>query len=106
MNWLEYFESWPMLAVEYGLKILAAFTIFFIGKWIARRVVNIAGSMMQQREIDPTVGGFVTNILYVVLLLLISIAALTQLGIPTAQFVAVEFCVRCVAGFLQALQSR
>lgn len=89
MNWLEYFESWPTLAIEYGLKTVAAIAIFFIGKWIAKRIVNIAGLMMTQREIDPTVGGFVTNILYMVLLLLISIAALTQLGIPTAQFVAV-----------------
>lgn len=89
MNWLEYVEKWPMFAVEYGLKILAAIAIFFIGKWIAKRVVNIAGSVMQRRSIDPTVGGFVTNILYMILLLLVSIAALTQLGIPTAQFVAV-----------------
>ncbi|MDB4223072.1 mechanosensitive ion channel [Granulosicoccus sp.] len=89
MNWLDYFENWPTLAVEYGLKILASIAIFYIGKWISRRVVNIAGAVMQQREIDPTVGGFVTNILYMILLLLVSIAALTQLGIPTAQFVAV-----------------
>lgn len=89
MNWQEYFESWPTLAIEYGLKTVAAIALFFIGKWIAKRIVNIAGLMMKQREIDPTVGGFVTNILYMILLLLISIAALTQLGIPTAQFVAV-----------------
>ncbi|MFT4728295.1 MAG: small conductance mechanosensitive channel [Granulosicoccus sp.] len=89
MDWLKYFEKWPMLAAEYGLKIVAAVAIFFIGKWIAKRVINIAGTLMRQREIDPTVAGFVTNILYMILLLLITIAALTQLGIPTAQFVAV-----------------
>jgi small conductance mechanosensitive channel len=89
MDWLKYFEKWPMLAAEYGLKIVAAIAIFFVGKWVAKRVINIAGSLMRQREIDPTVAGFVTNILYMILLLLITIAALTQLGIPTAQFVAV-----------------
>lgn len=89
MNWLEYFEDLPTLAIDYGFKIFTAIAIFFIGKWIARRAVNMAGVVMQQRKIDPTVGGFVTNILYMILLLLIIIAALTQLGIPTAQFVAV-----------------
>lgn len=88
MNWLKYFESWPALAAEYGLKVVAAIAIFIIGKWIAKRAVSFAGSLMQQRQIDPTVSGFVTNILYILLLLLVCIAALTQLGIPTAQFVA------------------
>lgn len=89
MNWLDYFSTLPGLAVDYGLKVLIALAIFFVGKWIARRAVNVAGKMMTQRHIDPTVGGFVTNILYMLLLMLIIIAALAQLGIPTAQFIAV-----------------
>ncbi len=89
MNWLQYLEDWPTIALEYGFKVLAAAAIFFIGKWIARRLVNVAGAVMTQRSIDPTVGGFVSNIMYMLLLLLVSIAALAQLGIPTAQFIAV-----------------
>ncbi len=89
MSWVEYVDQLPALAIEYSLKAAAALAIFFIGKWIARRVVNLAGKLMTQREIDPTVGGFVTNILYMVLLMLIIIAALSQIGIPTAQFIAV-----------------
>jgi len=89
MSWVEFVETLPALGIEYGLKALAAIAIFFIGKWVARRVVNLAGKLMTQREIDPTVGGFVTNILYMILLMLIIIAALSQIGIPTAQFIAV-----------------
>jgi small conductance mechanosensitive channel len=51
--------------------------------------VNIGGRLMNQRGVDPTVGGFVTNILFMMLLMLVIIAALAQLGIPTAQFIAV-----------------
>jgi len=89
MSWVEFVETLPALGIEYGLKALAAMAIFFIGKWIARWAVNLAGKLMTQRQIDPTVGGFVTNILYMILLMLIIIAALSQIGIPTAQFIAV-----------------
>lgn len=89
MDWMKYLEQVPALALKYGLNVVAALAIFVIGKWVARRLVNFAGRLMNQRGIDPTVGGFVTNILYMVLLMLVIIAALAQLGIPTAQFIAI-----------------
>lgn len=89
MDWMKYLESVPALALDYGLNAVAALVIFFVGKWIARRVVNLGGRLMNQRGIDPTVGGFVTNILYMILLMLVIIAAMAQLGVPTAQFIAV-----------------
>lgn len=89
MEWMTYVEAVPTLAREYGLNLLAALLIFFVGKWLARRLVNLGSRLMNQRGIDATVGGFVSNILYMALLMLIIIAALSQLGIPTAQFIAV-----------------
>ncbi len=89
MDWMKYLEKVPSLALDYGLNAVAALIIFFVGKWIARRVVNLGGRLMSQRGIDPTVGGFVTNILYMILLMLVIIAAMSQLGVPTAQFIAV-----------------
>ncbi|ASJ71525.1 Small-conductance mechanosensitive channel [Granulosicoccus antarcticus IMCC3135] len=89
MDWLNYVDEVPTLVREYGINTLAALLIFFMGKWLARRVVNLCGRLMNQRGIDPTVGGFVTNILFMILLMMVIIAALAQLGVPTAQFIAV-----------------
>lgn len=89
MNWVSYLDKLPLMVVEYGLNVLAAVAIFFLGKWISRRIVNLIAHLMAQRGIDPTVGGFVSNILFMVLLTLVIIAALAQLGVPTAQFIAV-----------------
>lgn len=89
MDWLKYFEVLPAIALQYGFNAIAALAIFFVGKWIARRAVDIGRGLMTQRDIDPTVGGFVSNIVYMVLLILIIIAAMAQLGIPTAQFIAI-----------------
>jgi len=89
MNWLQYLDKVPDLVFEYGLNTLAALAMFFVGKWLARRVVNLASRLMTQRGIDATVGGFVSNIAYMLLLMLVIIAALAQLGVPTAQFIAI-----------------
>ena len=89
MDWIEYVEELPELLIQYGSNLAAALLIFFVGKWVAGRVVTFGGKLMTQRDIDPTVGGFVTNIVYMLLLMLIIIAALSQLGVPTAQFIAV-----------------
>lgn len=72
-----------------GLNVVAALAILIVGRWLARRVVDLGGRMMTRRGFDPTVGGFVTNIAYLALLVLVVIAALTRLGVPTASFIAI-----------------
>jgi len=89
MSWSELLEYAPQLAIKYGANAIFALVIFFVGKWIAKRLIGVVGGLMARRGIDPTVGGFVSNIAYVVLLAIVIIAALAQLGIPTASFIAV-----------------
>jgi len=73
----------------YGLNILAAALIFFIGRWLAGVVSRFLEKMMQKTNIDVTLVAFVKNIVYVVLLLFVAIAALGKLGVQTTSFVAV-----------------
>jgi len=88
MNWNELVRDLPELALGYSLNLIVAAAIFFVGKWLAKRLIKLMKSIMEAQEIDPTVGGFVSNIAYMMLLLMIIIAALSQLGIPTASFIA------------------
>lgn len=73
----------------YGLKIVAAILIFFVGKWVARRLVNVARRFMQKARLDETLVIFVGNILYGLALALVVIAALSQLGVETTSLAAV-----------------
>ncbi len=88
MNWSEIVERAPGIAVAYGLNLVAALAILYVGKWIARRVVTLGERVMTRRGLDPTVVGFVGNIAFMALLIVVVIASLGQLGIPTASFVA------------------
>ncbi len=77
------------LLTVYGLKVIAAIAILVIGRWVAKAVRNLISRMMAKSEVDETLNKFVTNLSYVALLAFVVIAALNQLGIQTASFVAI-----------------
>jgi small conductance mechanosensitive channel len=77
------------LAVIYGLKILMALVIFIVGKWIVKKLSDIVEKLMQKNQVDPAIRNFVSSIIYYALLIFVCIAALGQLGIQTASFVAI-----------------
>lgn len=83
--WLQFEE----LAALYGLKILAAIAIFLLGKFAASGIRRLLRKIMRKRNVDPTLVGFVTNILYALLVAFVVIAALSKLGIQTASFIAI-----------------
>ena len=73
----------------YGLKVIAALAIFFIGKLIAKTVKSTVSKAMIKAKSDPILISFSTNMIYVALLAFIVVAALGQLGIQTTSFIAI-----------------
>ncbi|ODS25100.1 mechanosensitive ion channel protein [Candidatus Endobugula sertula] len=76
-------------SVTYTIKILIALAIFIIGKWLAKKISTLIRQRLGNNGLDPTLTQFVQNILYYLLLAVVIIAALGQLGIQTASFVAI-----------------
>lgn len=72
----------------YALKFLIAFAIFFVGKFVAKRVVRFVQTLMRKSKIDETLVGFAGNILYALALTVVVVAALSQLGINTTSLAA------------------
>lgn len=72
-----------------AIKVFWAIVIFFVGKWIGKRVVNLAKKAMTKSSLDGTAVSFLTNLFYGVVLAAVVLAALNQLGISTTSFVAV-----------------
>jgi len=79
-------QEWGTL---YGLKIVYALAIIIIGRWIAMAIRSLIHKVMANRKVDGTVVSFVASITYYTLLAFVILAALNQLGIQTASFVAV-----------------
>jgi small conductance mechanosensitive channel len=73
----------------YGVKIVIAVAIFFVGKKVAKWVSQMAQTAMIKKQLDPALQHFVSSLVYYGLLVFVIIAALSQVGIQTASFVAI-----------------
>jgi len=89
--------------IEFSLNLLLAILIFFIGKWLVKKLISLVQQLMKRHDIDTTVASFAGNIVHILLLALVVIVALTQLGIPTASFIAILGAAGLAIGL--ALQS-
>lgn len=81
-------EIQPWLTL-YGLKIVAALSILIVGKLIAKGIRSLLAKMLRKSHVEDTLVGFVSTLCYSILLTFVFIAALAQLGIQTASFVAI-----------------
>ena len=79
----------PELVATYGVKVLLAAVVFFLGKWLAKSLSKLLGKGMNARGIDTTVAKFTQNISYYAMFTIVVVAALSQVGIQTASFVAI-----------------
>ena len=73
----------------YSIKIVGALLIFIIGKWLARKIADLFSRLMTKNNVDVAVIGFVTNLSYYALLVVVIIAALGNLGVNTTSFLAI-----------------
>jgi small conductance mechanosensitive channel len=74
--------------IPWGIKIVLALVIFYVGRIVVSMVVGAVGKLLRGREMDEILVGFLSSILRWVLLLFVIIAALSQLGINTTSLVA------------------
>jgi small conductance mechanosensitive channel len=77
------------LVAVYGLKALASLVILLGGRWVAKLLTKLLGSILEHRKVAPLVASFVTHMTYIGLMTFIIIAALGNLGIQTGSFIAV-----------------
>ena len=77
------------LLTELGIKLITAIAIFYIGKWIARFVTNMARKAMSKTDMEDTLENFLGNIIYYTLMVAVIIAAINQLGVETTSLLAV-----------------
>jgi len=85
----KYSEIAMNVALEYGVKILAAIAIFIIGKMIVKSITKVIARMMEKSDIDETLTSFVASTINMLLMIVVILAAVGQLGVQTTSFVAI-----------------
>jgi len=92
-------ESATEFLALYGLKIVAAIVILIVGRIAAGLARRGVGKMLARGNVDPTVGGFVKNLTYILVMVFTVLAVLAKFGVQTASFVAVLGAAGFAVGF-------
>lgn len=74
---------------NFSLKVISALIVLIVGILIIRVLRYFARRIIEKRKVDPTVSGFLLNMLSWLLKLSLFIAVVSKLGIETSSFVAV-----------------
>lgn len=74
--------------VRFGLKLLAAFLIYFIGAWIIRNIKRMLSRTFERKKTDPAIASFVQSIASIALTIILIIVTVGTLGIDTSSVAA------------------
>ena len=81
-------DNLKALFATYGMNIIIGLTIFVVGRYIAHHIRKLSKKIMNKSNVDPSAVGFISQIIYFILLIIVAIAALGRIGIQTNSFVA------------------
>jgi len=88
-TYLDNFGPYLDLALTYALQALGALLIFLIGKSVAKALGGVSEKAMSKYGVDKTLTKFISSSVYFALLIVVIMAALSQLGIETTSFMAI-----------------
>ncbi len=85
-------------AIRFGINVVVALVIFYVGRWLIRRLCKVATRIMERREVELTVRTFLLNVITAVLTIFLLIMIISTLGISTTSFVALLSAVGLAIG--------
>lgn len=96
-------EFLQYLALTYAGPILINFliagVIFLIGRWFAQAITRVVGKVAKKARLDETLVKFLENIVYAVLMVVVIMAAVDRIGVPTTSFAAILAAAGFAIGF-------
>ncbi len=75
-------------ALNFGLKVLAAIAIYFIGIWVIGRIKKGLARMFVRRKTDKTLASFVSSFISFTLTVLLVVMTVSALGVNTTSLAA------------------
>ncbi len=76
-------------AIQYGIRIVGALAIFFVGKFAANIITKVIKKLLKRAKVEETLASFLSDLTSIGLMVLIILAALSTLGIKMASFIAI-----------------
>ncbi len=80
---------WQTHGITFLVNLACAALIFFLGRFGAKLLTRFIGRLMEISRVDAMLVSFLTNLIYMLLLTVVVMAALERLGISTTSLTAV-----------------
>lgn len=75
--------------VDFTFKLLIAILVFYIGRFIIRKLYDVVHKLMVNRKVDPSLTTFVLSLVRMVLYFILIITIVGILGLETSSFLAI-----------------
>lgn len=75
-------------SVSFGLKVLAALVIYYIGAWLIRKIRRIIENILERKKTDPAITSFILSIATIAMTIVLIIVTIGTLGIDTTSLAA------------------
>lgn len=76
-------------AVAFGINVIIAFIIFFIGRFIIKKLLKFMDRVLEKSSIDEGVVKFLDSLVKIVLYIILIVIICGQVGIETTSFAAI-----------------
>lgn len=76
------------LGVSLGSKLLAALLVFFIGRWLIRKINHLIINIMNKKQVEASLFSFIKSLISISLNFLLIVLIIGTLGIETSSFIA------------------
>ena len=76
-------------ALQFGLKVLAALAIYFIGAWVIKRIKKLLGNIFERRKTDKAIASFTMSLVSISLTIILIILTVGTLGVNTTSLAAI-----------------
>jgi len=81
-------EAWLPMVVQYGSQVLLAIVTLVIGWWIIGRLTAAIHVLMEKRNIDRTLHGFIGALVGIGLKVILLVSVAGMIGVETTSFIA------------------
>ena len=75
--------------MSFSVKLVKVLLIWFVGRWVLKRVVNLLKRIMEKHIDNVSVRSFIISIIDVVVMILLILMIIGVLGIDTSSFIAI-----------------
>lgn len=69
-------------------KIIVALAIFYVGRWVIRRILRLLDKLYERKSVEMSIRGFLSNIVNVLLYVAVVLMIVQTIGVDTTSLVA------------------